>query len=122
MTSDGGSEFLLDLPDARLLRHGDGLVLEDGRIIQVKSEPEDLLKVTAKNPQHLTILAWQIGNRHIPAQILQDGILVAHDHVIADMLIGLGASVEPIKAPFDPEGGAYDGGEHTHHSHGQYHD
>lgn len=122
LTSDGGLEFLLDLADARLLRHGDGLVLEDGRIIEVRSEPEDLLKVTAQNPQHLTTLAWQIGNRHIPAQVLPDGILVAYDHVIADMLVGLGANVEPIKAPFDPEGGAYDGGGHSHHTHDHSHD
>jgi urease accessory protein len=108
--------FLLDLPEARLLRHGDGLVLDDGRIIEVRAKPEALMEVRARDPRHLLTLAWQIGNRHLAAEITEESIRVRRDHVIRDMLIGLGASVVDIDAPFDPEGGAY-GGAHADHHH-----
>jgi urease accessory protein len=108
--------FLLDLPEARLLRHGDGLVLDDGRIIEVCAKPEALMEVRARDPRHLLTLAWQIGNRHLAAEITEESIRLRRDHVIRDMLIGLGASVVDIDAPFDPEGGAY-GGAHAGHHH-----
>ncbi|AKI01589.1 urease accessory protein UreE [Hoeflea sp. IMCC20628] len=115
---DNGSTiaFLLDLPQARLLRHGDGLVLDDGRIIEVRAEPEALMEVRGRDARHLLSLAWQIGNRHLAAEITTETIRLRSDHVILDMLIGLGASVTDIEAPFDPEGGAY-GGEHAGHHH-----
>lgn len=119
MTSDNDIEFLLDLPEARLLRHGDGLVLDDGRVIEVKAEPEALYEVRATDARHLLALAWQIGNRHLAAQIEADRILIRRDHVIRDMLEGLGASVSEIAAPFDPEGGAY-GGAHAGHHHNDH--
>lgn len=131
MTSDPidgkeGIAFLLDLPEARLLRHGDGLVLDDGRIIEVIAAPEALLEVRGRDTEHLVQLAWQLGNRHLPAQVFADRILIRRDHVIADMLKGLGAEVAEIEAPFDPEGGAYGGhGSHNHghheHDHGHHH-
>ncbi|WP_412051454.1 urease accessory protein UreE [Hoeflea sp. Naph1] len=108
--------FLLDLPEARLLRHGDGLVLDDGRIIEVCAKSEALMEVRARDPRHLLTLAWQIGNRHLAAEITEESIRLRRDHVIRDMLIGLGASVVDIDAPFDPEGGAY-GGAHADHHH-----
>ncbi|SOE17766.1 urease accessory protein [Hoeflea halophila] len=115
--------FLLDLPQARLLRHGDGLVLDDGRIIEVCAAPEQLMEVRGKDTRHLLSLAWQIGNRHLAAQITDTAIRIRRDHVIREMLIGLGASVEDIDAPFDPEGGAYGGAHEAHHHHaGQVHD
>lgn len=109
--------FLLDLPQARLLRHGDGLVLDDGRIIEVRAQPEPLMEVRGSDVRHLLALAWQIGNRHLAAEITTDTIRLRRDHVIRDMLIGLGASVEDIEAPFDPEGGAYGGAHSDHHHH-----
>jgi urease accessory protein len=117
MVSDNGIEFLLDLAEARLLRHCDGLVLDDGRVVEVLAAPESLFEVRGRDPRHLLALAWQIGNRHLAAQIFEDRILVRSDHVIGAMLEGLGASVIEISAPFDPEGGAY-GGEHMDHHHG----
>ncbi len=117
MISDSGIEFLLDLPEARLLRNGDGLQLSDGRIIEVKAVPEALYSVTGKDSRHLLALAWQIGNRHLAAQIKGDRLFIRRDPVIREMLEGLGAAVSEIEAPFDPEGGAYgDGGDH-HHAH-----
>lgn len=117
MVSDTGIEFLLDLPEARLLRHGDGLELDDGRIIEVRAEPEELYEVTAKDPRHLLALAWQLGNRHLPTEITVEWIRIRRDHVIRDMLEKLGATVTEIDAPFDPEGGAYSSGHHEHHHH-----
>lgn len=113
--------FLLDLPQARLLRHGDGLVLDDGRIVEVRAEPEPLMEVRGRDVRHLLSLAWQIGNRHLAAEITETTIRLRNDHVIRDMLVGLGASVEEIDAPFDPEGGAY-GGAHSGHHHHDDHD
>jgi len=115
MTSDNGIEFLLDLPEAQLLRQGDGLLLEDGRVIEVLAAPEELYEVRGRNARHLTALSWQIGNRHLAAQILDDRILIRRDTVIGTMLEGLGATITEISAPFDSEGGAY--GDHAGHHH-----
>lgn len=118
MVSDGGREFLLDLPKARLLRNGEGLQLDNGEVIEVRAKPESLYRVVGRDQRHLLTLAWQLGNRHLPAQIESDHILIRHDHVICDMLLGLGAKVEAVVAAFDPEGGAY-----AHdHNHGHDHD
>lgn len=127
LTSDNGIEFLLDLPEARLLRHGEGIELSDGRVIEVVAKPEALYEVRARDPHHLLTLAWQLGNRHLAAQIFDDRILIRQDHVIKDMLEGLGAQVTDIEASFDPEGGAYAQQAHSHghshsHSHSHSHD
>ncbi len=115
MVSDHGIEFLLDLTEARLFRHGEGIELEDGRVIRVIAEPEPLYEVRAENSQHLVALSWQLGNRHLPTQIFADHLRIRQDRVIREMLLGLGASVTEILAPFDPESGAYSGGGHHHH-------
>lgn len=120
MTGGRGVQFLLDLPEAVAIRDGDGLLLEDGRMVEVKAAPEPLTAVTATDPAHLVRLAWHLGNRHLPAQLSADRILIRSDHVIEDMLRGLGATVAPVEAPFDPEGGAYaerHGHGHPHHDH-----
>jgi urease accessory protein len=122
MTGTGGLCFLLDLPKAIALRQGDGLVLDDGRIVAVQAAPEPLLEVRTADPHHLLRLAWHLGNRHLPAQIEAERILIRPDHVIADMLRGLGAEVRQVSEPFDPEGGAYSGDgssghDHSHHTH-----
>jgi len=129
MTGRNGTDFLLDLPEAVALRHGDGLSLEDGRIIAVEAEPEPLAEIAAEDALHLLRLAWHIGNRHLPAQISEDRLLIRRDHVIEEMIIGLGGKVAHVEAPFDPEGGAYAHGGHGHpdhhdhadHSHGHGH-
>jgi urease accessory protein len=115
MKGERGVEFLLDLPEATALRHGDGLVLDDGRMVEVRAKPEPLLVVQAKNAHHLTRLAWHLGNRHVAAAIERGRILIRPDHVLAEMLAGLGAEVSAVEAPFDPEGGAYDHAGHRHH-------
>lgn len=108
---DGG-DVLLDLPEAVALADGDGLELADGGWIEVRAAPEDLVEVTCRGG--LARVAWHLGNRHCPADIRADRILIRTDRVIEDMLLGLGASVTPVRAPFDPERGAY--GRHGHDS------
>lgn len=120
MANGSTLSFLLDLPQARLLRHGEGLVLEDGRVVEVRAKAEALMEVRGQDVRHLLALAWQIGNRHLAAQIGEDRILIRRDPVIRDMLAGLGAGVTDIEAAFDPEGGAY-GGVDQGHSHGHEH-
>ena len=122
MTSDNGIAFLLDLPEARLLKHGEGLKLSDGQVIEVRATPEPLYEITARDARHLVSLAWQIGNRHLAADITEARIRIRADHVIKEMLEGLGATVTPIEAPFDPEGGAYGGAHAGHHHHDHDHD
>jgi len=106
--AEDGTEFLLDLPRTTVLRSGDGLRLEDGRIILVAAAAEALLVVTAADADQLARLAWHIGNRHLPAQIGAGRILIREDSVIEEMLVGLGANVRHVTESFTPEAGAYD--------------
>jgi urease accessory protein len=114
MTGTRGLEFLLDLENATVLRGGDALVLEDDRRIEVVAAPEPLLEIRGYDPQHLVRLAWHLGNRHLPTQIMPRSLRIRRDHVIEAMVNGLGARVVEIEAPFDPEGGAYAGAGHSH--------
>jgi urease accessory protein len=107
MTGVGGLQFLLDLPHAAALRDGDALALDDGRLVAVRAADEDLLEIAGRGAEHGLRLAWHLGNRHLLAQVLGDRIRIRHDQVIAGMLIGLGATVTRLSAPFQPEGGAY---------------
>jgi urease accessory protein len=130
MTGTRGLEFLLDLEHATALRGGDALVLEDGRMVEVVAAPEPLIEIRGADPQHLVRLAWHLGNRHLPTQIMGKGLRIRRDHVIEAMVKGLGARIVEIEAPFDPEGGAYaevapadshaQHG-HSHHEHGHDH-
>lgn len=126
ITSDQGEEVLVDLPEAVLLADGDRLVLEDGRTIAVFAAEEELYEVLP-GVCPLRHLAWHLGNRHLPAQIDQDRILIRRDHVIRAMLEGLGASVREVVARFQPVHGAYHAPAHDHghghqHGHGHAHD
>jgi urease accessory protein len=114
MTGTRGLNFLLDLQNAVALRGGDALVLEDGRLVEVVAAPEPLLEIRGRDPHHLIRLAWHLGNRHLPTQIMAKGLRIRRDHVIEAMVKGLGARVIEIEAPFDPEGGAYAGAAHGH--------
>ena len=109
MTATRGLAFLLDLPEAVTLRGGDALVLEDGRLVEVVSAPEPLSDIRVADPRDLARLAWHLGNRHLPIQLLANRIRVRRDEIIEEMARGLGAKIARIEAPFDPEGGAYAG-------------
>jgi urease accessory protein len=131
MTGTRGLEFLLDLEHATALRGGDALQLEDGRLIEVVAAAEPLLEIRGSDPYHLIRFAWHLGNRHLPTQIMPKALRIRRDHVIEAMVKGLGARVIEIEAPFDPEGGAYEGAglhegdghhHHTGHDHAHEHD
>jgi urease accessory protein len=115
MRGERGTELLLDLPHATALRDGDGLLLDDGSIVAVAGKPEPLCEIIAANEAALARIAWHIGNRHTEVQVVGGKLRIRRDHVLEAMLIGLGARVTPIEAPFDPEPGAYASG-HEHES------
>ena len=121
LTGEGGTAFLLDLPHAAALRDGDGLVLEDGAMVRVTGKPEPLIEITAASAHDLARLAWHIGNRHTDMQVMGDRLRIRRDHVLEDMLRGLGARMSALEAPFDPEHGAYGPGEHHAYDHGHGH-
>jgi len=100
-------EILVDFPEATTLEHFGGLLLEDGRVVEIVAAPEPLLEINPRGGEHLAQLAWHIGNRHMPAQIEKKRILVPRDHVAKAMLQGLGAEVRETTEPFLPMQGAY---------------
>ena len=103
MRSAGGVAFLLDLPMAAMLRDGDALVLDDGRLIEIVAAPETLSEFRVGGAIQLARLAWHLGNRHLPVQILDGRIRIRHDAVIDDMARRIGAEVARVDAAFDPE-------------------
>jgi urease accessory protein len=122
MTGTRGLAFLLDLENAVALRGGDALVLDDGRLIEVVAAPEPLIEIRGTDPHHLVRVAWHLGNRHLPTQIMPKGLRIRRDHVVEAMVKGLGARIIEIEAPFDPEGGAYAQAAHDHAAHDHGHD
>ena len=122
LTTAGGEQILLDLPKAVAMADGDGLRLEDGRWLLVAAAPEAVIEVRAGDAARLVRVAWHLGNRHLPAEIGDGVIRIRPDHVIEAMLVGLGAEIVPVSAPFQPERGAYGGDQpHSRHSHGHDH-
>lgn len=113
LACDSGMRILLDLPAAVAMADGDGLRLRDGRWIGIRAAPEKLTEITCAEPAFLIRVAWHLGNRHLPTQFAGDRLLIRPDHVIENMVRGLGATVRQVEAPFQPEGGAY-GNAHSH--------
>jgi urease accessory protein len=115
LTGEKGTTLLLDLDKPVTLRDGDGLVLDDGSIVIVAGQAEQLIEVSAKAPIDLVRLAWHIGNRHTDIQFVDRSFRIRRDHVLEEMLKGLGAVTTLLDAPFDPEPAAPHGGGHHHH-------
>ena len=117
LPTESGAAVLVDLPQAVRLRSGDGLALEAGGVVHVLARPEPLLDIHAHDAAALVRIAWHLGNRHLPMQLdpqlTSTHIRIRADHVIAEMVRGLGGHVVAVQAPFDPEGGAY-AGRHAH--------
>ena len=108
MCDDKGMEFFLDLAQTTQLFEGDALVLDDGDLICVKAAKEDILEISCETVNQLTRIAWHIGNRHIPAQFLENNTCrILYDHVLQGMVVGVGARALRKKLPFSPERGAY---------------
>jgi urease accessory protein len=102
-----GESVLLDLPSPVHLRGGEGLLLEDGSVVAIEAVPEKLLEITAPDRAALIRIAWHLGNRHLPTEIAGEALRIRQDHVLEEMVRGLGGMVAHIEAAFDPEGGAY---------------
>ena len=107
LVADLGESFLLDLPRAHHLVEGDGLELEGGGYLRVSAAAEPLFEITAASRKDLLRIAWHLGNRHLPVQIAGERLRIRPDHVIAEMVTGLGGRIVELEAPFDPEAGAY---------------
>jgi urease accessory protein len=117
LTGATGIEIMVDFPATITLDNGGALELEDGRFIGIIAAEELLYEVRGKDGEHLLRLAWHIGNRHTPAQLEADRILIKRDHVLKTMLEGLGASVSNVSEPFSAEHGAYHSHNHADAGH-----
>ena len=115
---ESGEEAALMLERGTILRGGDRLLADDGRIVQVVAANEAVLHVSAENSRQLARAAYHLGNRHVPLQIGADWLRLEQDHVLKDMLLGLSVTVTEQNAPFEPEAGAYGGGHRHHHDDG----
>jgi urease accessory protein len=111
---ESGDEAGLSLERGGVLRGGDRLRADDGRIVLVEAAGEAVLRVTAADPLDLMRAAYHLGNRHVPLQIGPGWLRLGQDHVLEHMLEGLGVTIAEEVAPFDPEAGAYGGGGHHH--------
>ena len=114
LTTERGLKLLLDFARPMMLRDGDGLVLEDGSIVEVAGQTESLVEVSAKAPLDFVRLAWHIGNRHTDVQFVDGRLRIRRDHVLEEMVKGLGAVVVPVEAPFDPEPAMPHAHDHDH--------
>jgi urease accessory protein len=121
LTTDQGEDVLLNLSKAVAMADGDGLQLEDRRWLKVQAAAELVVEVRHQDPIQLMRLAWHLGNRHLPAEIRTQVLRIRPDHVIEDMLHGLGADLVKVQAPFQPEGGAYSGHGHHHNHNDSWH-
>ena len=117
---ENGGMVMLDLKEPVTLSHGDLLGLDDGGCVEVVAAEEKLLEITPRDRLHLVELAWHLGNRHLQAQIEETRILILYDHVIEDMMRGLGAGVREVSETFHPVRGAYHSGGQAH-GHGHHH-
>ena len=106
-----GAEVALVLPRGGVLRHG-AVLTGAGLRVRIEAADEDLLEVRCATPRALARAAYHLGNRHVAVQIDSDRLLLGYDAVLADMLVGMGARIQRLWSPFEPEAGAYGG--HAH--------
>jgi len=107
-----GEEVGLMLERGTILRGGDCLEADDGRIVRVVAAAESLTEARSPSADVLARAAYHLGNRHTPVQVGTGWLRFAADPVLAQMLVGQGVTVSAISCPFEPEAGAYAGGHH----------
>ena len=110
---DNGEEAALVGERGRVLRGGDTATLEDGRSVEIIAADEPLMQAESHDRLLITRAAYHLGNRHVAVQLMEGALRFLSDHVLAEMVRGLGLSVTALVAPFEPEGGAY-GHSHAH--------
>jgi urease accessory protein len=113
-TVTGGEEIGLFLDRGAVLRGGEFLQADDGRVVRVVAADEDLFEARCADSDALARAAYHLGNRHTPVQVGPGWLRISADDVLAGMLRGLGAMVTALRAPFEPEAGAYGAGRHAH--------
>jgi urease accessory protein len=111
---DNGEQAALLIERGRVLRDGERARLADGRDLVVVAADEALLEAASDDPLVIAKAAYHLGNRHVAVQVMQGRLRFAADHVLKEMVSGLGLAVRAVVAPFEPEGGAYG----HHHAHG----
>jgi len=128
LTGVNGTPIGLMLPEPVTVRMGDAFELDGGDLVEIVVEPEPLSEIRGSDVTHLARLAWHLGDRHVPIQVLANRIRMRRDAALESMLAALGARLTAIEAPFDPEGGAYathagqeHAGHHHDHDHGHAH-
>jgi urease accessory protein len=104
---ESGEEVGLFLDSGTVLRGGDRLEANDGRIVEVVAAPEQLMEVWSGSPRKLARIAYHLGNRHVVAEIGDGWMRFPADHVLRAMILGLGADVREVLLAFEPEAGAY---------------
>ena len=119
LTGVNGTLIGLMLPEPVMLRMGDAFELDDGSLVDIVIEPEPLIEVRGTDLTHLARLAWHLGDRHVPVQVLTNRLRLRRDDTLEAILAALGARLTLIEAPFDPEGGAY--ATHAAPDHGHHH-
>jgi urease accessory protein len=112
---ENGEQAAFVVERGRLLRDGDRVTLVDGRVLEIVACDEALVEATSDDPQWVAKAAYHLGNRHVAVQLIPGGLRFLEDHVLEEMVAGLGLTVTRRVAPFDPEGGAY-GHSHAHGS------
>lgn len=117
-----GEDALMEIERGLTLRDGDTLRTADGETIRIISADECVSRIITSDCHLLARVCYHLGNRHVPLEIKPTWVSYLHDHVLDDMVIGLGTEVQVIHAPFEPEDGAYGGQSHVHsHSHEHNH-
>src|ERR1700719_4330889 len=111
LTLDNGEQAALIVERGGILRDGERVKIEDGREVEIVSAEESLLEAVSSDPLLIAKAAYHLGNRHVAVQLMPDRLRILSDHVLSDMVAGLGLTVNALVAPFEPEGGAYG---HTH--------
>lgn len=114
LTLESGQQAALITPRGRVLRGGERTVLADGRAVEIVAADERLIEAVSADPRCIARAAYHLGNRHVAVQVMADRLRFAADHVLKEMVAGLGLTVSDVVAPFEPEGGAYG----HHHAHG----
>jgi urease accessory protein len=125
VTGVKGGAFEIDLHEPTRLRTDDLMLLDDGGLVEVVAAPEPLIEARAADVAALSRLAWHLGDRHLPIQVLPNRIRARRDAAVEELLKMLGAKTTVLEAPFEPEGGAYESShahDHAHHDHDHAHD
>ncbi|WP_026609291.1 urease accessory protein UreE [Methylocaldum szegediense] len=112
---DSGAEAGVFLPRGTVLRDGDRLLADDGRVVLVRAAAEPVSVVRTADALLFARACYHLGNRHVALQIERGELRYLWDHVLDDMVRGLGLTVEHTLMPFEPERGAYHGAHHHGH-------